>query len=191
MIVGADEYVTFVPADPPRAGRFACWRPPARGTTRTADGLRVVVPFGRGTRAVEVPARYTPVADVIDPLLALPVDVDHAMLAPWADVVTFAVDLVARGRFHPGITASGLDTWRAGPLTPADERYCHGAGVGTAGRRLRAARRTTPGPARHHHAVARGARASCPGCRDRRLRAPRRRHRCSGPAPTPARSRTT
>ena len=123
MIVGADEYVTFVPADPPRAGRFACWRPPARATTRTADGLRVVVPFGRGTRAVEVPARYTPVADVIDPLLALPVDVDHAMLAPWADVVTFAVDLVARGRFHPGITASGLDTWRAGPLTPADERY--------------------------------------------------------------------
>jgi hypothetical protein len=123
MIAAADEYVTFVPGDPPRAGRFACWRSPAGSTTGTADGLRVVVPSGRGTRAVDVPARYTPVADVIDPLLALPVDVDHATLAPWADVVTFAVDLVARGRFHPGITTSGLDTWRAGPLTPADERY--------------------------------------------------------------------
>ena len=123
MIVGADEYVTFVPADPPRAGRFACWRPPAGGPTVTADGLRVVVPSGRGTRVVDAPARYTPVADVIDPLLALPVDVDHATLAPWADVVAFAVDLVARGRFHPDITTSGLDTWRAGPLTPADERY--------------------------------------------------------------------
>ena len=82
-----------------------------------------MVPFGRGTHAVEVPARYTPVADVIDPLLALPVDVDHAMLAPWADVVTFAVDLVARGRFHPGIHRGRVWIPGAGPRTPADERY--------------------------------------------------------------------
>src|SRR5204862_369334 len=67
--------------------------------------------------------RFTPVAGVIDPLLALPADADHPTLAPWADVVTFAVDLVARGRFHPGTTPSGLDAWRAGPFTPADERY--------------------------------------------------------------------
>ena len=94
MIVGADEHVTFVPANPPRAGRFACWRPAARRPTGRRTASRSWSQLGRGTRAVDVPARYAPVADVIDPLLALPVDVDHATLAAWADVVTFAVDLV-------------------------------------------------------------------------------------------------
>jgi len=76
-----------------------------------------------------VKARYTPVTHAIDPLLALPVDIDHPTLGPWADVVAFAVDLVARGRFHPGRTPSGLDAWRAGPLTPADVRIVSSLGA--------------------------------------------------------------
>src|SRR6478609_6852329 len=96
VIAEADEHVTFVAADPPRAGRFACWRLSAPVTTQTGDRLRGVVPVGRGARAVDVNARYTPVTHAIDPLLALPVDIDHPTLGPWADVVAFAVDLVAR-----------------------------------------------------------------------------------------------
>jgi hypothetical protein len=144
----ADEYVTFVPGDPPRASRFARWRTPdtRRPAAETTEWLRVAVPVGRSVRAVDVPAELTPLAEAIDPLLALPADTDHPTLASWADVVTFAVDLVARGRFRPGTSAAGLDAWQAGPLSSADERYIAAlsSALPTAGHAIVAARAQRP-----------------------------------------------
>ncbi|MDX3659466.1 DEAD/DEAH box helicase [Streptomyces sp. ID05-26A] len=41
----------------------------------------------------------------------------------WSVAAATALALVARGRIVPGVTASGLDTWRIGPLDHADELH--------------------------------------------------------------------
>ncbi|WP_147261766.1 DEAD/DEAH box helicase [Pseudonocardia hierapolitana] len=131
----------FAPADPPRAGRFLLTGDPPAGLGTPATAA-VVPPPGDAARIV--PVRRVPVAEVLPVLLACsgrpevsPAS-DHgesgeraygkddgAALRFWAAAARFAVHLVARGRLLPGVSPSGYDAWRAGPLDAEDADRLH------------------------------------------------------------------
>ncbi|MDB5068512.1 MAG: ATP-dependent helicase, partial [Chloroflexi bacterium] len=62
--------VLFLPADPPRLGAFALWRPPPQGIG-TASAVGVVHPDTGHLRTLSVPARQRPVAVAIPGVAAL------------------------------------------------------------------------------------------------------------------------
>ncbi|MEV0257135.1 DEAD/DEAH box helicase [Streptomyces sp. NPDC050732] len=130
----------FLPAEVPREGRIAFWRPDGgelpdeaggdlsgepgpggvpeglRGATR--GDLVVARKHGKGARARTVPALFLPVTDAVSLLLrtARP----HPAAACWATAARHALHLAARGRLLPGLTAGDRDAWRAGPMDEAD-----------------------------------------------------------------------
>ncbi|MFD0971490.1 DEAD/DEAH box helicase [Plantactinospora endophytica] len=120
--------VVFEPADPPRAGTVAFWRPdggllPGDGPGRAGE-LTVVVPDGSGVRARVVPARRLAVGAALPLLLAGRADrtsdpVDPAM-AYWAAATVLALHLVARRRILPTVSPGGFDAWSVGALDAAD-----------------------------------------------------------------------
>ncbi|BDM68039.1 helicase [Streptomyces nigrescens] len=126
----------FVPAQPPRAGRIALWRPdggalPEPGTGARDDGaqqtgaevtqLTVARRHGSGARARTVPAVLLPLAEAVPLLVRARHDpaADPAV-ACWGAATLHALHLAARGRLLPGLTPEGTDAWRAGPLDPDD-----------------------------------------------------------------------
>jgi superfamily II DNA or RNA helicase len=115
--------VLFLPADPPRLGAFALWRPPPQGIG-TASAVGVVHPDTGQLRTRSVPARHLPVAEAIPWLAALRGDeaVAPSQLA-WAAAVQAAVALVAQGRLRPGVSPRGFGAWFVGPLDSADEAW--------------------------------------------------------------------
>ncbi|MEO3930875.1 hypothetical protein ABGB07_44585, partial [Micromonosporaceae bacterium B7E4] len=115
--------VVFEPADPPRTGVLAFWRPdggplPDHGPGRGGE-LTVAVPDGAGVRARVVPARRLPVGDALPLLLADPAPADPA-LAYWAAAAVLALHLVARRRILPTVSPAGFDAWTVGALDAAD-----------------------------------------------------------------------
>ncbi|GHA90595.1 DEAD/DEAH box helicase [Streptomyces termitum] len=115
----------FLPADPPRTGRFFLWSPedeplPEPGPAGAVPDELTVVDEA-DLQPVSVPALSLSVRDAL-PLLArarLSGDADPAA-AFWGGAVLLALDLVARGLLLPGVTPGGYDAWRAGPLGPEE-----------------------------------------------------------------------
>ncbi|MFB0615756.1 SNF2-related protein [Streptomyces sp. AGS-58] len=115
----------YLPAPLPREGRLAFWDPdgdplpPAAGTD--AQELTVVRRHGAGVRRRQVPALTLPLAEAL-PLLARARrdPAAHPATACWGAAALHALRLVARGRLLPGLTPTGHDAWRAGPLEPDD-----------------------------------------------------------------------
>jgi superfamily II DNA or RNA helicase len=71
-----------------------------------------------------VGAQILEMPEAIDLLAALPRSVEvHQSFHALAMGVRFALDLIARGQLLPWITTDGWDTWRVGPIHPADSRY--------------------------------------------------------------------
>jgi hypothetical protein len=120
--------VTFEPGDPPRSGSlvvYDCSRsshPP--DSRRFPDEVEVVLPTvsGSGVRRRTVPARRVPVLEAVTLLRHFESDADAPSAAAWSSALTVGLGLIARGRLYPSVTAEGWDTWRAGPLDPADRR---------------------------------------------------------------------
>ncbi|MFE4830106.1 DEAD/DEAH box helicase [Streptomyces sp. NPDC056672] len=129
----------FLPAGLPREGRVAFWAPegalpvaehdgPTDSTTvdgATVDGaeeLTVVRSHGDGAvRANSVPAVLLPVVDAVPLLVRARRDkAAHPAAACWGAAALHALQLAARGRLLPGLTASDHDAWRAGPLDADD-----------------------------------------------------------------------
>ncbi|ARQ67467.1 DEAD/DEAH box helicase [Streptomyces marincola] len=117
--------VVFLPADPPRASRVAFWRPdgsrPVPDHERIED-LTVVLPDPDGTvRGRTVPALLLPVATAVPVLTRAraTAGADPAA-ACWGAAAVLALQLAARGRLLPGLTAEDHDAWRLGPLDAAD-----------------------------------------------------------------------
>lgn len=126
----------FLPGDPSRAGRVAFWSPddpPPGGNSGSTEELTVVVPDGPGVRTRTVRARVLPLS------VALPVltrararaaaqpggersDREGAdpATAFWGAAAVLALQLAARGRLLPGLTATDHDAWRVGPLDGDD-----------------------------------------------------------------------
>ncbi|MFE4614658.1 SNF2-related protein [Streptomyces sp. NPDC056747] len=132
----------FLPAALPREGRVAFWAPdggalpefavPVGGPESTDAGpaapdgperveLTVVRRHGSGARTRVVPAVTLPVAAALPHLVAARHHpAAHPATACWGAAALHALQLIARGRLLPGLTADDLDAWRAGPLDADD-----------------------------------------------------------------------
>ncbi|MFD0252404.1 SNF2-related protein [Streptomyces sp. NPDC127113] len=130
----------FLPAPLPRDARIAFWDPeaggddtlsgyastpdgdpagPTEGTERTE--LTVVRRHGTGVRRATAPALSLPLGEALPLLVRARHDpAAHPATACWGAAALHALRLTARGRLLPGLTATGHDAWRAGPLDPDD-----------------------------------------------------------------------
>ncbi|AYC37574.1 RNA helicase CrhR [Streptomyces griseorubiginosus] len=91
----------------------------ARPVERTE--LTVVRPHGAGVRRRTTPALSLPVGEALPLLVRARRDpAAHPATACWGAAALHALRLTARGRLLPGLTATGHDAWRAGPLDPED-----------------------------------------------------------------------
>ncbi|MEU6103442.1 DEAD/DEAH box helicase [Streptomyces flaveolus] len=133
----------FLPAPLPRDGRIAFWDPEggpvagaapedgARPTEAPAAGaaegvpepteLTVVRRHGTAARRGTTPALSLPLTEALPLLVRARHDpAAHPATACWGAAALHALRLTARGRLLPGLTATGHDAWRAGPLDPDD-----------------------------------------------------------------------
>ncbi|MEU4668655.1 DEAD/DEAH box helicase [Amycolatopsis sp. NPDC023774] len=121
MEFGALTQATYLPSDPPREGVLALWGDDVAGDT----AIELVLPNDKKFARTKVDARLVPLARAIPRLLVVPDDVSPA-IAAWSAVVNAGVNLVARGRLRPALTAGGVGSWRVGPLDAADEELLRG-----------------------------------------------------------------
>ncbi|MFE9342892.1 DEAD/DEAH box helicase [Streptomyces olivaceus] len=134
----------FLPAPLPRDGRVAFWDPedgpvptghgaaadtlhalPADPTESTEltefTELTVVRRHGAGARRRTTPAVSLPIGEALPHLVRARHDpAAHPATACWGAAALHALRLTARGRLLPGLTPTGHDAWRAGPLDPDD-----------------------------------------------------------------------
>jgi len=120
--------VTFLPADPPRAGRFVVYDPGA-GARIGADlpeCVTLILPRGAQVARRDVPCVLLPVCDAVTLLLGAadqgPQPGLQLSTRAWSAAMMAGLDLVARGRLLPSVTPGGFDAWRIGPLAPEDHR---------------------------------------------------------------------
>ncbi|MDQ3306482.1 MAG: ATP-dependent helicase, partial [Actinomycetota bacterium] len=96
---------TFVPTDPPREGWLALWHP-SRTVAGADHELELSLPAGTQVRRRTVPVRRCALAGALDHLVDLPATAEVTpSLRAWSTAARLAVDLVARGRLLPGLTA--------------------------------------------------------------------------------------
>ncbi|MGW1074167.1 DEAD/DEAH box helicase [Streptomyces sp. NPDC002537] len=117
----------FLPGDPARTGRVAFWRldddPPA--APGSVEDLTVVVSDGADVTTTTVRAVVLPVREALPVLTrARAAGADEAA-AFWGAAAVLALQLAARGRLLPGLTATDHDAWRVGPFTPEDMSRVH------------------------------------------------------------------
>jgi hypothetical protein len=122
----------FLPSPLPREGRIAFWDPEGGPLPAVPDGsaapdaigheaavtdLTVVRRHGDGVRRRQTPALSLPLAEALPLLVRARRDpAAHPATACWGAAALHALHLTARGRLLPGLTPSGHDAWRAGPL---------------------------------------------------------------------------
>ncbi|SOD62733.1 Superfamily II DNA or RNA helicase, SNF2 family [Streptomyces zhaozhouensis] len=116
---------TVLPADPPRLSRVAFWSPD--GSAPEVPGLpveevTVALPTPDGAVAVTaVPAVALPVGSALPALTRARAARTATPAARfWGAAAVLALQLAARGRLLPGVTAGDHDAWRLGPLEAAD-----------------------------------------------------------------------
>ncbi|MEU6572388.1 DEAD/DEAH box helicase [Streptomyces sp. NPDC046805] len=112
----------YLPAPLPREGRIAFWDPDGNPLPAVAaDELTVVRRHGAGVRRRTVPALSLPLREALPLLVRARRDpAAHPATACWGAATLHALRLAARGRLLPGLTPTGHDAWRAGPLEPDD-----------------------------------------------------------------------
>jgi superfamily II DNA or RNA helicase len=111
----------FLPAPLPREGRMAFWDPEDGPLPDGHTDLTVVRPHGAGVRRRAAPALELPLAEALPLLVRARHDpAAHPATACWGAAALHALRLTARGRLLPGLTPTGHDAWRAGPLDPDD-----------------------------------------------------------------------
>ncbi|KUO15709.1 DEAD/DEAH box helicase [Streptomyces dysideae] len=111
----------FLPAPLPRDGRMAFWDPDGGALPAEDTELTVVRRHGAGVRRRSTPARSLPLDEALPLLVRARRDpAAHPATACWGAAALHALRLAARGRLLPGLTATGHDAWRAGPLDPDD-----------------------------------------------------------------------
>ena len=99
---------TFVPAALPRDGALALWAWPEPITGADSE-LAVVRPSPTRLQRHVVPVRLVPLREALDALVDLPASQPvRPSVRAWAAVARVAVELIARGRLLPGLTASGV-----------------------------------------------------------------------------------
>ncbi|MBL3667726.1 ATP-dependent helicase [Streptomyces sp. M2CJ-2] len=105
------------PADPTDPRILATPAPESAPRTR----LTVTRPHGAGVRRRTVSAHFLPLDEALPLLVRARHDpAAHPATACWGAAALHALRLTARGRLLPGLTPTGHDAWRAGPLDPDD-----------------------------------------------------------------------
>ncbi|MBT2418838.1 DEAD/DEAH box helicase [Streptomyces sp. ISL-24] len=111
----------FLPAPLPREGRMAFWDPDGGPLSAEDSELTVVRRHGAGVRRRTTPALSLPLGEALPLLVRARRDpAAHPATACWGAAALHALRLTARGRLLPGLTPTGHDAWRAGPLDPDD-----------------------------------------------------------------------
>ncbi|MGW0332480.1 DEAD/DEAH box helicase [Streptomyces sp. NPDC003011] len=111
----------FLPAPLPRDGRVAFWDPEDGEVPAAHCEITVVRRHGAAVRRRTAPALTLPLGDALPLLVRARRDpAAHPATACWGAAALHALRLTARGRLLPGLTATGHDAWRAGPLDPDD-----------------------------------------------------------------------
>ncbi|KUM78431.1 DEAD/DEAH box helicase [Streptomyces curacoi] len=111
----------FLPAPLPREGRMAFWDPDGGPLPAEDSELTVVRRHGAGVRRRTTPALSLPLGEALPLLVRARRDpAAHPATACWGAAALHALRLTARGRLLPGLTPTGHDAWRAGPLDPDD-----------------------------------------------------------------------
>jgi superfamily II DNA or RNA helicase len=111
----------FVPGDPPRTATIAFWAPGGAPLPSPTGELDLAVRADGEVRVERVEVERVPVADAL-PILARARRAGdaHPSAAFWGAAAVLGLQLVARGRILPGLTAGDHDAWRVGPLDAAD-----------------------------------------------------------------------
>ncbi|MEJ8671727.1 DEAD/DEAH box helicase [Streptomyces sp. MS1.AVA.1] len=110
-----------MPASLPREGRIAFWDPEGGPLPAEDTELTVVRRHGAGVRRRTTPALSLPLGEALPLLVRARRDpAAHPATACWGAAALHALRLTARGRLLPGLTPTGHDAWRAGPLDPDD-----------------------------------------------------------------------
>ncbi|MGW0144245.1 SNF2-related protein [Streptomyces sp. NPDC003333] len=111
----------FLPAPLPREGRIAFWDPDGDPLPVQDGELTVVRPHGSTVRRRTTAARTLSLTEALPLLVRARHDpAAHPATACWGAAALHALRLTARGRLLPGLTPTGHDAWRAGPLDPDD-----------------------------------------------------------------------
>lgn len=111
----------FRPAPLPREGRVVFWDPDGEPLPAQDTELTVVRQHGAGVRRRTIPALSLPLETALPLLVRARHDpAAHPATACWGAAALHALRLTARGRLLPGLTSTGHDAWRAGPLDPDD-----------------------------------------------------------------------
>ncbi|MEA5364934.1 DEAD/DEAH box helicase [Amycolatopsis sp., V23-08] len=121
MEFSAQTQATYLPSDPPREGVLALWGEGVSGGTT----IELVLPRGGKLARTKVDAELVPLERALPRLLTVGEEASPAVAA-WSAAVNAGVNLVARGRLRPGVTAGGVGSWRIGPLDAADEELLRG-----------------------------------------------------------------
>ncbi|KMS67858.1 helicase [Streptomyces viridochromogenes] len=117
----------FLPASLPREGRMAFWDPEGGPLPAEDTELTVVRRHGAGVRRRTTPALSLPLDEALPLLVRARRDpAAHPATACWGAAALHALRLTARGRLLPGLTPTGHDAWRAGPLDPDDIAHLRG-----------------------------------------------------------------
>ncbi|WP_405943385.1 DEAD/DEAH box helicase [Streptomyces sp. NBC_00932] len=111
----------FLPADPARTGRVAFWHPDGNEPPTSPGSMEELLVVGGDTRPYPVRATVLTVQEAL-PVLTRGRGGAHASAAVtfWGSAALLALQLAARGRLLPGLSADGYEAWRAGPLDAAD-----------------------------------------------------------------------
>jgi hypothetical protein len=115
---------TFVAADPPRTSWLAFWHPD-RLLPQADASLMLALPVDDRVRAADAAVRKVPIAAAIDAFASI----DSARrsevqpsIGALAAIIRAALDEIASGSIRPGLTPTGCDAWRIGPLDAAGRR---------------------------------------------------------------------
>ncbi|WP_329126632.1 DEAD/DEAH box helicase [Streptomyces sp. NBC_01465] len=111
----------FLPSDPSRTGRIAFWHPDSTEPPEGPGSVEDLTVVADDATPCSVRALLLPVRDAL-PVLTRARASAHASPAAafWGTAAVFALQLAARGRLLPGLTATDHDAWRAGPFTADD-----------------------------------------------------------------------
>ncbi|MYV57591.1 ATP-dependent helicase, partial [Streptomyces sp. SID3212] len=111
----------FLPGDPARTGRIAYWHPDGAEPPSAPGSVEELAVVDTEAHPLMVRALLVPLREALPSLTRARVAENVSPSAAfWGAATLLALQLASCGRMLPGLTGTGHDAWRAGPLTAED-----------------------------------------------------------------------